>query len=40
MPSSQRYRGRRASHVENAAVRVTVLHEGGHVAEVLGLIKG
>jgi hypothetical protein len=30
-----RYRGRRASTIENAHVRVTVLEEGGHIAEIL-----
>ena len=28
------YRGRRAATVENAALRVTVLEEGGHIAEI------
>lgn len=31
---TQRYRGRRAASVENTHLRVTVLHEGGHIAEV------
>jgi hypothetical protein len=35
MPPTERYRGRRAAHVENGAFRVTVLHEGGHIAEIL-----
>ena len=30
-----RYRGRRATSIENELVRVTVLHEGGHIAEIL-----
>ncbi|HLY16057.1 MAG TPA: hypothetical protein VKR61_02475 [Bryobacteraceae bacterium] len=30
-----RYRGRRATSIENENVRVTVLHEGGHIAEIL-----
>lgn len=30
-----RYRGRRAISIENEHVRVTVLHEGGHIAEIL-----
>ncbi|HTT60556.1 MAG TPA: DUF4432 family protein [Bryobacteraceae bacterium] len=30
-----RYRGRRAASIENELVRVTVLHEGGHIAEIL-----
>ena len=29
------YRGRRATSIENELVRVTVLHEGGHIAEIL-----
>src|SRR5438045_1207372 len=28
------YRGRRAATIENDAVRVTVLEEGGHIAEI------
>jgi len=28
------YRGRRAAAIENDALRVTVLREGGHIAEV------
>ena len=35
MPSTHRYRGRRATAIENRYLRVTVLHEGGHIAEVL-----
>ncbi len=35
MMSENGYRGRRASSIENEAVRVTVLHEGGHIAEIL-----
>ncbi|MBA2603146.1 MAG: hypothetical protein H0U94_06125 [Acidobacteria bacterium] len=35
MPGLQTYRGRRASSIENDRLRVTVLFEGGHVAEVL-----
>jgi hypothetical protein len=30
-----RYRGRRAASIENEMLRVTVLHEGGHIAEIL-----
>jgi hypothetical protein len=30
-----RYRGRRATSIENERLRVTVLHEGGHIAEIL-----
>jgi hypothetical protein len=33
MPERQ-YRGRRATTIENEHLRVTVLHEGGHIAEV------
>jgi len=35
VPLNQIYRGRRAATIENDAVRVTVLVEGGHIAEVL-----
>jgi hypothetical protein len=34
------YRGRRASAIENDELRVTVLHEGGHIAEVLHKATG
>jgi hypothetical protein len=34
MPSTVRYRGRRAVSLENRHVRVTVLVEGGHIAEI------
>jgi hypothetical protein len=34
------YRGRRAASVENELVRVTVLHEGGHIAEILDKQSG
>jgi hypothetical protein len=33
MPPSQ-FNGRRAATIENAHVRVTVLEEGGHIAEI------
>jgi hypothetical protein len=33
MPASHHYRGRRAAVVENDDLRVTVLEEGGHIAE-------
>ena len=33
--SNHSYRGRRAASIENDAIRVTVLAEGGHIAEVL-----
>jgi hypothetical protein len=35
-----RYRGRRATSIENGQVRVTVLHEGGHIAEILDKRSG
>ena len=35
MPVNQTYRGRRAATLENEGIRVTVLAEGGHIAEVL-----
>jgi hypothetical protein len=35
-----RYRGRRATSIENGEVRVTVLHEGGHIAEILDKRSG
>lgn len=35
-----RYRGRRATSIENEQVRVTVLHEGGHIAEILDKQSG
>ena len=35
MPTPHRYRGRRAAAIENRHLRVTVLLEGGHIAEVL-----
>jgi hypothetical protein len=35
-----RYRGRRATSIENEMVRVTVLHEGGHIAEILDKHSG
>jgi hypothetical protein len=35
-----RYRGRRAATIENGALRVTVLEEGGHLAEVLDKESG
>ena len=34
------YRGRRAATVENAALRVTVLEEGGHIAEITDKVTG
>src|SRR6266513_3021843 len=34
MPTTQMYRDRRAAVIENADLRVTVLEEGGHIAEI------
>lgn len=34
------YRGRRATSIENDRLRVTVLHEGGHIAEILDKHSG
>src|SRR5262245_63279294 len=34
MPVNGTYRGRRAATIENADLRVTVLAEGGHIAEI------
>ena len=34
------YRGRRAATIENAALRVTVLQEGGHIAEIFDKAAG
>lgn len=39
MPEN-RYRGRRATFIENELVRVTVLHEGGHIAQILDKRSG
>src|ERR1019366_6011579 len=39
MPET-RYRGRRATSIENELVRVTVLQEGGHIAEILDKRSG
>src|SRR3954468_6669724 len=35
MSIPHRYRGRRAAFIENDEIRVTVLEEGGHIAEIL-----
>jgi len=35
MPDTGTYRGRRAASIENDRLRLTVLAEGGHVAELL-----
>ncbi len=40
MSASPRYRGRRAAAIENDDVRVTVLEEGGHIAEILDKRSG
>ena len=40
MPQSTLFRGRRAAAIENDHVRVTVLEEGGHLAEVLDKRSG
>ena len=34
------YRGRRAAAIENNDLRVTVLEEGGHIAEILHKASG
>ena len=34
------YRGRRAATIENRFLRVTVLEEGGHVAEIVDVARG
>ena len=39
MPDTN-FRGRRASTIENQRLRVTVLHEGGHIAEILDKATG
>ena len=38
--TATRYHGRRAIQIENAHVRVTVLQEGGHIAELLDKASG
>src|SRR6266850_221636 len=40
MPAAHQYRGRRAAVIEDEAVRVTVLEEGGHIAEILDKRSG
>jgi hypothetical protein len=40
MPQSTLFRGRRSAAIENDHVRVTVLEEGGHIAEVLDKRSG
>jgi hypothetical protein len=39
MPRTK-YRGRRASYLENQVIRLTVLEEGGHIAEILDKRSG
>jgi len=40
MPASREFRGRRAAVVENDALRVTALEEGGHIAEIFDKRSG
>ena len=40
MSASHEYRGRRAATIENDALRVTVLVEGGHIAEIFDKRSG
>ena len=40
MPAAHQYRGRRAVVIEDEAVRVTVLEEGGHIAEIFDKRSG
>jgi hypothetical protein len=40
MPAAPHYRGRRAATLENDALRVTVLEEGGHIAEIFDKRSG
>jgi len=40
MPAAHRYRGRRAAVIDDEAVRVTVLEEGGHIAEIFDKQSG
>jgi hypothetical protein len=40
MPLAQTYRGRRAATIANDALRVTVLAEGGHIAEIVDTRSG
>src|SRR5262245_65581943 len=40
MPGPDRYRGRRAATIDNGALRVTVLEEGGHLAEIRDCASG
>ena len=38
--TATKYRGRRAASIENAHLRVTVLEEGGHIAEIFDKASG
>jgi hypothetical protein len=40
VPDARQYRGRRAAALENDALRVTVLEEGGHIAEIFDKRSG
>jgi len=40
MPLEQTYRGRRAATIANDHLNVTVLEEGGHIAEILDTRTG
>jgi hypothetical protein len=40
MSASHEYRGRRAAVVDNDALRVTALEEGGHIAEIFDKRSG
>ena len=40
MPAAHQYRGRRAAVIDGEAVRVTVLEEGGHIAEIFDKRSG
>jgi hypothetical protein len=40
VPDARQYRGRRAAVLENDALRVTVLEEGGHIAEIFDKRSG
>src|SRR4051794_26018374 len=40
MPAGSTFRGRRAATIANDALRVTVLEEGGHIAEIYDLRSG
>src|SRR6266852_6260606 len=40
IPLETKFRGRRATAIENDRLRVAVLHEGGHIAEILDKATG